>query len=79
MDVLLGITTDGSGGVYVCETAGERVVKIDDGKEETWYTGKKGCYPTGLTFKEGVAYILEHKWMSPGYGWPKSSPNGSVG
>ncbi len=59
-DVLLGIGKDKNGFIYIGETAGRRIIKISkDGKAETFYTSEENYLPTGITFFEDEAYILE--------------------
>ena len=60
-DVLLGITKGCDGFIYVAESAGKRVAKINkDGSNETFYAPKDGWSPVGLDFFSGDAYILEY-------------------
>jgi streptogramin lyase len=66
-DILLGMAKDSKGFVYICETAGNRIVKIGDNKQmETFYTSEKGWMPSALYFKNGTTYILE--WGGIGKG-----------
>ncbi len=60
-DVLLGITKGCDGHIYVCETAGRRIVKITSpGKYSTFYQPEDGWTPCGVDFFQGDAYILEY-------------------
>ena len=60
-DVLLGMALDEDGALYVCELAGKRVIRIQPGGDpESWYIPEGGWAPTGLTFRDGKAYVLEH-------------------
>ena len=59
-DVLLGITKDDRGFLYIAETGGARIVKIiDKNRTETFYSSEPGWIPTGINFHDGDAYILE--------------------
>lgn len=59
-DVLLGMYVDTSDQVFICETAGQRVISIDDQKQvSTYYRETSGWTPCGITFHKGVPYILE--------------------
>ncbi|MEO1052472.1 MAG: hypothetical protein AAFX87_17705 [Bacteroidota bacterium] len=60
-DVLLGITQDEQGIVYIAETAGRRIIKIDGhGGSETYYQPKSGWTPCAITFHNDKAYVLEY-------------------
>ncbi|MEZ4981151.1 MAG: hypothetical protein R2769_06095 [Saprospiraceae bacterium] len=59
-DLLLGMGKDEFGALYVAETSGKQILKIEEGKEpSTFYKSENEWIPTGITFREGVAYILE--------------------
>jgi hypothetical protein len=59
-DFLLGMGKDESGALYIAETSGKQILKIEEGKEPaTFYKSENEWIPTGITFREGVAYILE--------------------
>jgi hypothetical protein len=61
--VLLGITKGCDGKMYIAETAGRRIVKIEEDRStSTFYRSQEGWSPTGIDFFAGDAYILEfHK------------------
>lgn len=60
-DVLFGISEDTKGNIYVCEAAGRRIVRITpDGGQSDFYSSEAGRLPTGLTFSDGSAFILEY-------------------
>lgn len=60
-DVLLGITKGCDNFMYVAETAGRRIAKINaDGSHETFYRPDDGWSPVGLDFFSGDAYVLEY-------------------
>ena len=68
-DILLGISGDAYGNIYVAETAGRRVVCIDSlGRISTFMRSKKPWYPTGITFAKDVAYVLEYAFDSTWHG-----------
>ncbi len=60
-DVLLGIAQGCDGHIYVCETAGRRIVKIEKtGKTSTFYRPDDGWTPCAVDFFQGDAYIQEY-------------------
>ncbi|NNM22449.1 MAG: hypothetical protein HKO54_02750 [Flavobacteriaceae bacterium] len=78
-DVLLGMTSDGNGNLYVAETAGQRIIKIlTDGSHETFYRSKDDYFPTGLDFSNNQTYILEFK-MKGGNAGPRITRVDSAG
>ncbi|MCB0661648.1 MAG: hypothetical protein KDC24_02820 [Saprospiraceae bacterium] len=59
-DVLLGMGKDEAGELYVAETAGKQILKVKAGeKPSTFYKSEDEWTPTAITFRDGVAYILE--------------------
>ncbi|NNE66907.1 MAG: hypothetical protein HKN33_10105 [Pyrinomonadaceae bacterium] len=67
-DVLLGMGKDDAGNLYITETAGRRVIKIDPkGNRSTFYTASKGWKPTAITFHEGDAYVHEYGRIGTAY------------
>ena len=61
-DVLLGMAQDQNRNTYICEKAGQRVIKIGlEGATETFYIANGNWFPTGLCFANGTAYILEYE------------------
>lgn len=59
---LLGITKGCDGQMYVTESVGRRVIKINyDKTSETFYESEGDWFPTGVDFFSGDAYILEYK------------------
>lgn len=70
-DVLLGIGQDDQGFLYIAETAGRRIIKFkEDGYKDDFYVTEAPWFPTGITFHNGSAYILEYK-SDHGYGGPR--------
>lgn len=67
-DELLGMGKDEAGELYVAETAGKQILKVKSGeKPSTFYRSEKDWTPTAITFRDGVAYILEsHDNMKEG-------------
>jgi hypothetical protein len=60
-DVLLGITKGCDGLIYIAESAGKRIIKInDDSSIETFYKSSGDWFPTGIDFFSGNAFILEY-------------------
>ncbi|MCB0640596.1 MAG: hypothetical protein KDC44_03115 [Phaeodactylibacter sp.] len=61
-DVLLGITKDGAGNLYVCESAGQRILRMEGpgGQPTVFYHPTDGWTPCGIDFFQGDAYILEY-------------------
>lgn len=61
-DVLLGITKGCDGNLYICETAGRRILKVEGpgGIPSVFYRPSDGWTPCGITFFQGDAYILEY-------------------
>ena len=69
-DVLLGISEDAYGNIYVAETAGKRLVRIDtNGCIHTFYVSHDHWFPTGVAFHNDVAYVTEvgydSSWAGP--------------
>ena len=59
-DVLLGMGTDDNH-VYICESAGRRILRINNSNQtNVYYTSEGSWFPTGIYFKNGGAYILEY-------------------
>lgn len=59
-DVLLGMTKDGTGNVYICELAGGKIIRIgDDGGKDDFYTSSKGWIPVSICFRDDSAFIVE--------------------
>lgn len=58
-DVLLGMAEDMDGNIYICETAGRRIVKIIGQHTETFYRSDDGWTPSAICFAQGSTYILE--------------------
>jgi hypothetical protein len=67
-DILLGMGKDEAGELYVAETAGKQILKVKSGeKPTTFYKSEKDWTPTAITFRDGIAYILEsHDGMKEG-------------
>ncbi|REK02953.1 MAG: hypothetical protein DWQ43_06350 [Acidobacteria bacterium] len=60
--VATGITKGCDGKMYVTESVGRRVVKInDDGTSETFYRSADDWFPTGIDMFAGDMYVLEYK------------------
>ncbi|MDC8003960.1 hypothetical protein POV27_07840 [Aureisphaera galaxeae] len=78
-DVLLGITKDDKGTIYVAETAGQRILKIgEDTLVETFYVSEADWFPTGIDFHNGNAFILEFKTKN-GRAGPRITKVGASG
>ena len=59
-EVLLGMAEGCGGAIYIAEVAGKRIIRMTDhGEAETYYTAEGYWVPSGLTFHECDAYILE--------------------
>ena len=59
-DILLGIGKDAERNVYICELAGQKIIKIDpDGNTSDFYKANDKWAPTAVTFQNKQAYILE--------------------
>ena len=59
-DVLLGMAKDSEGRLYVAETAGRRIARIENGKVNTFYRSRDGWTPRAITFSRGLAFVLEY-------------------
>ena len=71
-DVLLGITKGCDGQIYICELAGQRVVKIQENVSPiTFYKSEGDWFPSAIDFFAGDAYILEFKHTSSGMEGPQ--------
>ena len=61
-DVLLGMTRAPNGNIYVAETAGQRIVEINETQRtETFYRSDGDWFPSAICFNGEDAYILEFK------------------
>jgi len=70
-DVLLGMTSDPYGNLYIAETAGRRVIRIDSmGVVSTFYQTRYPWYATGVAFHLDAAYVLEYSYDST-WGGPR--------
>ena len=68
-DVLLGMAQNSEGDIFISDTAGRRIVKIDDdGRQSTFYQPGGEWLPTGITFHKGAAYILEFNGNTADHG-----------
>ncbi len=71
-DILLGITKDQEGNIYVVETAGKRIIKISkDLKTENFYQSKSNWFPCAITFSNGDAFIMEYRHGAKGIKGPR--------
>lgn len=58
--VLLGMAKDTEGRLYIAELVGKRIIQIgENGAKKTYYSSNGNWFPTGLTFVDETAYILE--------------------
>ena len=69
-DVLCGISQDAYGNIYVAETAGRRIIRIDtSGCVSTFYVSRDHWFPTGVAFHNDIAYVMEvgydSAWVGP--------------
>lgn len=71
-DILLGITRGCDSLIYICENAGQRIIRVPgDGKTETFYKSEGDWFPTAVDFFAGDAYILEYKYTKSGMEGPQ--------
>lgn len=80
---LLGLTVDAQGNVFAADLGNRRVLKITpDGRVATLIRAEQSWLPTGVAFRNGDLYILEHGFTPPrtsnGTRVRKLSPDGSV-
>lgn len=59
---ILGMELGREGNVYLASNCGRQILKLSpSGEQEVFYKSKGGWYPLGLTFHNGMAYIIEVK------------------
>lgn len=64
-DVLLGMTKDNHGNIYIAESAGQRVIQIDaSGQKQTFYQSEQGWYPVGICFQNDTVFMTEYHQSS---------------
>lgn len=66
-DVLLGMNKDRKGNIYICETAGRRIVRVSPGQDKgTFYQAEAGWTPTALCFRHDTTFIMEYGTLHRG-------------
>ena len=64
-DVLLGMTKDKYGNIYIAESAGQRIIQINtSGQKNTYYQSESGWYPVGICIQNETDFLTEYHQSS---------------